>query len=487
MGQATKLLKHSSIYAVGNISRQLIGFLMLPVYTTYLTPADYGVVGLLIFMVSLIELLFGGHMFHAIPKFYFDQESQKERNCLLSTALIVTTLTSIVTVFFVALFSNPASTLLFGTAEYALLVCMFAVQILTNALENYALVYLRIQQKPLLFVAVNFAKLALQLSLNIIFVVYLEKGVLGVAISSMLSSILFATIMTIYTLAKVGLNYSKEVTLKLLKFSWPLWVGGIAGLYIGSANRYYIRLFSSLDDVGLFTLAAKFGSIIFLLIWTPFGQYWQTERYNIYRQKNALPIFQLVYTTISTLLIIVALGVALFSDPVIRIMAAEAFHPASLAVPFLALGGVFQCLVTYNNFSFLVKEKTAWMSRNSYLTAGVITIFYLLLIPSFGFVGAAAAALGANFVQFLVVFTAAKKHFDMQLKLQPLFRSISIAVAAFFLAWFFKSGHLLVDIGINLLIYIPAAILLLYPLTRLPQTKHFLGVFTQRFRRKSTN
>ena len=68
---------HASIYAAGNILRQIAGFLMLPVYTRFLTPADYGVVGLMVFAVSLIELALGVRLQWAIPKYYFEAKDKR--------------------------------------------------------------------------------------------------------------------------------------------------------------------------------------------------------------------------------------------------------------------------------------------------------------------------------------------------------------------------------------------------------------------------
>ena len=75
-----RLLKSSSVYAISGILRNLIGFIMLPVYTRYLSPADYGIVALMVFVVSLIEITVAGRMGHAPQKFYHDE--QDEKNCL---------------------------------------------------------------------------------------------------------------------------------------------------------------------------------------------------------------------------------------------------------------------------------------------------------------------------------------------------------------------------------------------------------------------
>jgi len=468
MSQAKRMVKHSTIYAVGNISRQLVGFLMLPVYTRFLSPADYGVVGLLIFMVSLIELLFGGHMFNAVPKYYYDANSEAQRKKVLSTALFITGAISTTTVLLVGFFSDQVSGILFGKDTYATIVSMFAVLILTHALENYALVYIRIQQKPWLFVGASLSKLVLQLSLNIYFVVVLEMGVYGIAVSTMSSSLIFSAIMTTYTLKSVGFEFGKNICITLLRFSWPLWIGGIAGLYIGSANRYYLRTFSSLNDVGLFELAAKFSGIVFLLVWTPFLQYWQTERFRIQKDSNAIYVYQTVFKIITFLLFSVGVGVSLFSKTVIDIMASSEFGASSNAVAFLVFAAIFNCLTTYNNFSFLLKEKTTTITKNSYITAGIITVFFFILIPAFGFVGAAAAALLANIIQFTLIFFSAKRCYDMKLNLPNLIYTASVSFSAIYCA------HLIPDLPCRGVIFVITGLLIVLPLYTDKKLRNFI-------------
>ncbi len=437
MAKPAGMMKASSIYAIGNISRQLVGFLMLPIYTQHLTPADYGVVGLLVFMVSLIELVFGGHMFNAVPKFYYDYADQQSRHKVISSALILTSIISAAAVLILIATQDLTSLGMFGTGDYGLVVAMFSAQILTNALENYALSFIRIQKRPWLFISISLAKLAVQVGLNIWFVVIKEMGVLGVASSAMLSSILFAVLLSAYTVFHTGLGFDRAIAKRMLAFSWPLWLAGLAGLYIGSANRYYIRIFSSLDEVGLYELAAKFGSIIGVLIWQPFAQYWQIERFSIQKQENPIPIFQTTFAMISTLMIVAGLGVSIFSPMAISLMAAPEFQAAANAVPFLTFGAIFGCLTIFCNFSFLLKEKTGWMSRNNYLTAVIVTILYMLLIPPLGFVGAAAALAAAQAAQLYIVNRAAKQHYDMQISLTPiaLYTAMSIPAISICLAY----------------------------------------------------
>lgn len=464
---ARRLIKHSTIYAIGNISRQLIGFVMLPVYTRYLTPSDYGVIGLLTFSVSLIEGVFGARLGQAMPKFYFEQDGQRERNTVISTALIVTGGISALMTAILFLTRGTSAELLFGTDQYNMVLGLFCFSILINALESQSLVYLQIQGLPKLFVTINLAKLATQFAFNIFFVVYLKWGVTGIAISSISSSGIFAVGLSIFSFVRAGVRYDFPLARRMIVFSWPLWVAGIASLYIASAGRYYIRIFSSLADVGLYELAAKFGGILTLLIAQPFTRFWDTERFNHYRKTNSAEIFRGVFQVYATILALTALGISLFSEPVVRVMAGPEFRDAYRAVPFIVLGALVHCLTDYCNFSFLVTGKTAWITKNFFATAVFITILYLIFTPLLGFVGASLALALAEIGQFMFMQREARKLFDMQIQLGPLLTTLSVASAAYLVGGIvLDQSNLMLDIGVKSMTFVVFGALLILNVTR---------------------
>ena len=99
---------------------------------------------------------------------------------------------------------------------------------------------------------------------------------------------------------------------------------------------------------------------------------------------------------ITALLIVAGVGVSIFSGVIINIMSDELFHTAAKAIPYLVIAGIFQCLTIFNNFSFMLTDRTLEITKNNAVTAVAITIFYFILIPFYGFVGASIAfALGS--------------------------------------------------------------------------------------------
>lgn len=473
--QPTKLFRNSTIYAVGDVLRNLVSFVMLPIYTRHLTPADYGVVALVSFAITVFEALLGARLAQAMPKFYYDQNAAIKRYAVISTAYIATGAISSITVSVIFIFRDSISYALFADAKFGLIVGLSALQMFTQALEYYALLYLRLIDKPIAFIAINTAKLVVQLSLNIWLVVHLELGVLGVAISGLASSAVFAVGLSAMVLRSIGIRFDGDLARQMLVFSWPLWLSGLASLYIFSANRYYIRIFDSLAGVGLFELAAKFSAVLGLLIWSPFSQYWQTEQFRIIRLPNAQSLFDTIFRVMSAALILVGLGVSVFSGPVLKVMADPQFWNAAHAVPFLMAATIFGYFVELSAASFLARGETGWLSRNNYFTAFLVTLLYFAMIPLFGYVGAAAALALSQVFRFVVINSAARNRDAPCVHLRSLAMMMLVFVAGCAAAnRFLVEDNIWADLALKSLTYVVSAGLIVGVLWADPKSREQL-------------
>src|SRR5690606_32378993 len=110
-----------------------------------------------------------------------------------------------------------------------------------------------------------------------------------------------------------------------------------------------------------------------------------------------------------------------------------------------------------------------------YSIALIITVLYLLLIPPFGFVGAAQALMVATGIHFLIVHFAAKRHYDMQLALRPLLLCFAVAFAASTVAAYLESPDLLTDIAIKCGIYLASCILVGGSLLSHPRVREIIA------------
>src|SRR5215831_4220674 len=107
-----KLLRHSTIYGVGNVLGKVVGFFMIPFYTHYLTPSDYGTLELLDLSLTLIALVLTMWLNASVVRHFHDFEDIRDRNQAVSTILIFAAIIGVVVGGCGILLSRPLSTLI---------------------------------------------------------------------------------------------------------------------------------------------------------------------------------------------------------------------------------------------------------------------------------------------------------------------------------------------------------------------------------------
>lgn len=403
-------------YTVGTILRQLTAIIMLPIYTQYLSPEEYGIVGILAVILGVYELFLGARFGAAIPKFFYDRETPEQKYGLISTALLSTIGMSIIGA---AVFSASAPYLaedFFERPELTYALIAYGITLLTTSIEEYTLVFFRLEDKPFFFFVMSMAKLCMQLFLNIYFLVYLGMGVEGVIYSGVIASVFFAIISFIYTIGKCGLKFNTDEVKLLLVFTWPIWLSGFASLYITFVTNFLIKHFASLEEVGFYHFALKFSSLIALLIWRPFHQWWQTERFKIAKDiSDPKPIFSSAFILITTLMGIGAFGISTGVETLIDIMADPAYLGATDIVPILCLMTVFNQLNFFLSFSFYKSEQTRALPKIRFFKAVLITVTLIGFSYQWQLYGAVYALLLCQIVEFFTMYILSKKYYDQGL------------------------------------------------------------------------
>jgi O-antigen/teichoic acid export membrane protein len=455
--RSRSFVSHAATYAIGNIARRFVGFAMLPIYTRFLTPADYGVIGLLTFALALLEPLLGARLGWAIPRFYFDAKDGRGRRTVIWGAMGLTGAASVVSVIVLVVLRNVASHILFGSGRYALALGLFAITLLSQPIEQTGMTYLRLRERSGLFVVFSVAKLFLQLGLNLLLVVYWRGQVIGVVLSAVISSVLLGIASIIYVAAHETPAFDWQVTRRMMQFCWPLWLTAIAGLYIGASGALYLRAFDTLSDVGRLQLALKFAATVGMLIWAPFLQHWEPSSFQYYKEANGKRKFQVAFIGISTLMFVGGLAVSIFAEPVIKVMATKSFYAATSVVPLLTFALVLDRLRTFFDFSFMITDRTKMRGAYQYGTAVVLTVAYVALIPRFGLMGAAAAQCLTFAGTFIYVYILSRRYYDPEIKLMPIGLFSVVGIGAYvFASVVSRTPNVAIDLLIRTLVMLIA-------------------------------
>ena len=425
-----KSAKHTAIYAVGTIIRRIAGFVMLPIYTRYLTPQDYGVIELLTVATQFISIIVGLRITQAMLRYYVLADTQYEKQRIVSTVLITALCMSALGVVLLSFGSAPISMILFGHKDYADAVQLFGFCLITNTVTATGLSYLRAQQKPVHFVTVGVCVLVLQIVSNLVFVVHLEMGVMGVIISALVSGAIVSLTLFTYIVTQVGFTYSSAFAYRLLRFVYPLVLSSLGGLYVAYADKYFVRVFCGLDNVGLYALASRLGSVV-MIAYEGFNLSWAADRFEIYKRPDARELFSCVFRFLNVGLFLIGAFLIIGARDVLWLMADPAFYPAAAFVTPLVLATIMRVYNNFCNFGLYLSESTKDVAIGSFIKAVLATIGCLTLIPSFGPMGAGYALLLSGFSEFLWVNHRATKHYDMQIDwwfLLPLASLVGLAV-----------------------------------------------------------
>jgi O-antigen/teichoic acid export membrane protein len=396
-----KLLTHSGIYFTGNIMMRAVSFLMLPIYTRYLSPADYGIIELLAMTIDLVGILLGLRIGQAIFRFYHEYDSLRDRHAVISTALYLVGVLNICGVLLLLAFSQPLSNLLFNGEEGQHWLMIFSLTLFFHSYIEIPMIYLRILQRPWLYVSISCLKVLLQVSLNIWFIVILGMRVEGMIYSAVLSGGVMALLLLTFTLRQTGWRWSKEQAKQMTIFSLPMVLTSLISFYITFGDRYFLRAWAGLEEVGLYALGYKFGFLLAFIIAGPFSNIWDAEKYRVYDLPDARSIFQQTFLGFSAVLLVAVTAISLFIEDLLKIMSAPAFWSAYQVVPLVLIAYLFNAWYGFTNMGILVRKKTIEMTWGTLLASLVATIFYVLLIPRWGGVGAAVAtvlALGSRCV-----------------------------------------------------------------------------------------
>ena len=458
------IVNHTAIYMLGDILRRGVSLIMLPIYTRFLTPADYGVVELLSMLLDVASIIFSARVGHAVFRFYCTVDSEDKKKNIISSALVLSLLLSSIGSVVVISLSGPLSMAIFSDISYKHYISLFAITLLLGPLKEIPLIYIRAQQKPWLFLLFSITKLVLQLSLNVYLVVFLEMHVEGVIYSAVIQGIIMGILLTAYTISRTGLKATKAVCKSLFSFSLPLKLAALGSFYMTFGDRYILNLFTDLTQVGIYALGYKFGFVLLLLTWDPFQNMWDYEKYNIHKKPDARHIYQTVFIYISAILILVGLCISIFTRDLLRLMADPSFLDAYKIVPIIIIAYIIQAWTNYCNMGILLEQKTMQITYGEMLGVAVITLAYFTLIPTYGIYGAAWSTVAGFGARFYWINMKSSRLYDMELPWAKISLVALVASLIYFLSMLSPEDIIPSILYRSILVIVFMAILFMMPI-----------------------
>ena len=459
LGSEIKLLsRHSSIYGLSNILNRVVSFVLLPLYLHYLTPADYAIKELLVYTMAFVGIILELGINAAVGRFYFDSDIQEERNLVITTAIYGFGLGSTLLILFMLLGSRTLTELIFKDPELTDLTILALAGLGLDMYIKVAYTYMRVRHRSFTLMIVSVVRLAMQLSLNILFIVSFGMGVKGILLSTLISNIALLLFLMPYVFRETGFSFSFPKLKEMIVFGLPLIPSQFMSYIVNVSDRFFVNEFHGLGVTGLYTLGYRFGVLINEFVSSPFAQIWQPRRFELFKKKDSEEIFARIFTYFLLAMYFVGLGISVTIKDVIQFIAEESYWDAWTVVPALTLAYIVSSYQMHFNIGILMKKKTKYVMYINVSTAIINLTLNYFLIKKWGMWGAVHATWISFVIKEVMIYWVSNKLVPITVEWGRMIKATLVAVALY---WPINQ----IDVGYPLAnVLIKGAVCFSYPL-----------------------
>lgn len=391
-----RLFSSTAIYAAAGVAQQGAGFLLIPVYTRLIEPAEYGVLELFAAFSSIGFVCLSMGLSAAINKCYHrDCRSAEEKADILSTAMLLDLPVLLVAAAALLVYSTPVSEWLTGTRAAAGLVPLAVGSGFFYALVTLVLAGLRAQERAVAFSLLTLMQFTLAMALNLLFVVGYGLGVHGVFWGNMLSSAVMLPVAVAVARRGFALRFNYRLVQPLLSFGLYLIPAMLAAWVMDLSDRYFLRVFRGLDEVAVYGVGYKFGMLLQVALVWPFQLAWPAFSFSISNRSGHRATYARTLTYMTAVLVFAVLSIGLIVRIGLPFLVGEAYRGAARIVPLVALAYAFNGIQYCLSPGIHLAGRTKYLSVLAVIAALINVGLNLLVIPRFGMIGAAGTTVAA--------------------------------------------------------------------------------------------
>ncbi len=382
----------SVAYGIGTLGSQLLVYFMLPFLTRYMSQEEYGVVSVITAAFAFLNMLTNAGLPQATFRYFNNIKDENEQQITIGTSQILFFLLSALPAAGILLFPKPISFLLLGSNQYASTLQLVACYLVFESMNTFGTIVLRIEVRALMSSIHSIILIACKTGLALIFVIVYDMGVRGYWLGHLTGSFLGLLFMVWLIRKRVVLQISWKRLWDLSKFGIPLIPASLSMTTLRLADRYIISALAGFDQVAIYDVGYKVGTMILFLI-IPFRTAWIPFAFSIADKPEASKTYRDVFTYITAGCSFLILFVIAFRVEIVNIVAPASYNTASIIVGWIAISQIF--LSAYHVFSIgpMISNKPGELAWAALSAAGLNLLLNFLLIPYIGILGAAIATL----------------------------------------------------------------------------------------------
>ena len=418
-----RLLRDGAVYALAAIVSRGVSFLLVPIYTRVLDPAQYGALELILTAGLLVTLVVALEVGQGMAREWAEQSDPTQRRVLASTALTFTLLAHAAFLALALAASAPLTQALLGspafTAEVRAGLVFIAINAVFLQLQNQFRWDLRARSYAAISVLYGVLTLAFGAALGHAFGL---KGVLwGQALAAALSCVVGLMLLR----GQVAFTLDSRHLLRMLHFSLPLVPSGVAIFASFYVNRLILSAFATLPEVGILGVGQRVAGVATLLIVGLQGALTPLV-YRHHHEPGVPAQLARIFEGFVALALLTCLVLSVFARDLIGWLAAPGFGAAASLLPWLVPAALLSQMYIFAP-GIAIARKTTWQLLLTSFSAVIAVGLNLLLIPSWGATGAAVASCAAAALFLACWVAASQRVYPLPLR----WRSLAMVVPAY--------------------------------------------------------
>ena len=442
------LTKNITIYGLGDVAVSIVSFFLLGVYVYYLDATDYGVIALLGSGEVIAKIVFRFGLDGSFMRFFYDCEDDRARQRLASSIFLFLLVLN-GTVLAGLLVASPwIARAAFGTTAYTRALQLMLLNTFAIGFTFIPFHVLRMERRAVTFSVLTLLRSVLTIALRLLFIIRFGLGVTGLYLADIVVTIVVLALLARWFAPLLRPVFSRRVMRESLAFGVPRVPHAAAQQVMAVGDKFVLKVFTSLDNIGVYNLAVSFGLTQKLFL-SAFESAWAPFYYATVREPDAPRVFRLVTTYGVAVLALLTAGLSAVGRDAAeamthgRILAPDdpRWAAVSTVITWTAIGVFLQGLYLLSSIGLNITKRTRYYPIATTTAAATNIGLNFLLIPRYGIVGAAWANGGGYAVQAVLGYMFSQRFYRIEYEWGRLARVVGCAVAACLGARLLPSVH----------------------------------------------
>lgn len=405
-----KIVTNSALYSFTTLLQKGAAFFLLPLYTAFLTPEDYGIVNVVTSVSSFLAVLIMMALNGAATRFHYKNTDESYRKILWGTITVIVFISSLgwgaVFYTFHRLLVDP----FIGEIDfYPYAVIGLANTIITPLFLLFQS-YLQARQEAMHYSINTFSHFLVQVGLAVVFIAVYKMGAVGLLLSNVITSLIFFIYVLIVYIPKITIGINKNIAKESFGYSLPLLPHQISIWSAGTIDRLFLNGYKGKAITGVYSVGQQFGNVVGTIAFSvnqafvPWFFHMIEKADEGYRKIEKMGLFAVLGYSL------IAFVVSLFAPEILKIMVSESFREAWQVIPILTFAFVFHGVYFFFINILFVKD-TGWVFTVTLASMVIDVILNIILVPLWGFWGAGVACFMTYFSRSLfALFLSLKKN-----------------------------------------------------------------------------